>query len=124
MQNQIDQIDKAAEVDSSLFWRMINARRKKSNSSPGLELIFNDRHCNTSTEINNEWAKYFAKLYTPTQAAHFNDAFSETIRTEMVNIRNDLEKFSETESFPVISVGEIESALKLTQRNKAGGEMA
>ena len=33
------------------------------------------------------------------------------ILTEMVNIRNDLENFSETESFPVISVGEIESAL-------------
>ena len=28
LQNQIDQIDKAAEVDSFLFWRMINARRK------------------------------------------------------------------------------------------------
>lgn len=26
LQNQLDQIDKAAEVDSSLFWRMINAR--------------------------------------------------------------------------------------------------
>ena len=91
LQNQIDQIDKAAEVDSSLFWRMINARQKKSNSAPGLKLIFNDRHCNTSTEINNEWAKYFAKLYTPTQAAHFDDAFSETIPNEKVNIRNDLE---------------------------------
>ena len=37
----------------------------------------------------------------------------------MVNIRNDF--FSETECFPVISMGEIESALKLTQRNKAEG---
>lgn len=95
----------------------------KSNSAPGLELIFNDRHCNTSTEINNEWAKYFAKLYTPAHAAHFDNAFSETIRTEMVNIRNDLEFFSEIESFPVLSVGKIESALKLRQRYKAGEKM-
>ena len=41
LQDQIDEIDKAAEVDSPLFWRLINARRKHSNSRPGSELMFN-----------------------------------------------------------------------------------
>ena len=35
LQNQIDQIDKAAEVDSHLFWCMINARPKKFKQRTG-----------------------------------------------------------------------------------------
>ncbi|MEW8546461.1 MAG: reverse transcriptase domain-containing protein, partial [Candidatus Thiodiazotropha sp.] len=122
LQDQIDQIDKAAEVDSALFWRLVNARRKNSNSRPGSEMLFNGRYCNTSAEINKEWAHYFAELYTPTQADHFDDAFSETIRTEMVNIKRDLENLSESATYPIISAEEVESALKLTKRNKAGGD--
>ena len=52
LQDQIDQIDKVTEVDGALFWRLINARRKTSNSRSGAETIFNGRHCNTSAEIN------------------------------------------------------------------------
>ena len=85
-------------------------------------MLCNGRHCNTSAEINNEWANYFAELYIPTQAAHFDDAVSETIRTEMVNIRRDLENSSESATYPIISVEEVESAFKLTQRNKAEGD--
>ena len=79
MQDQIDEIDKAAEVDSPLFWRLINARRKHSKE------------------------------------------FSVTIRNEMENIKSDLESSSAVDNFPVLSVEEVESALKLTKRNKAGG---
>ena len=85
-------------------------------------MLFNGRHCNTSAEINNEWANYFAELYTPTQAAHFDDTFSESKQTEMVNIRRHLENSSESATYPVRSVEEVESALKLAQRNKAGGD--
>ena len=41
----------------------------------------------------------------------------------MVNIRRDLENSSESATYPVISVEEVESALKITQRNKAGVTM-
>ena len=121
LQDQIEEIDKAAEVDSPLFWRLINARRKKSNIRPGAELLFNGRQCNTSAEINEGWAKYFADLYSPSQAAHFDDEFSAIIHHEMVNIKRDLESSPVVADCPVIGVEEVESALKLTKRNKAGG---
>ena len=59
-------------------------------------------------------------ILLPKQLTFF--AFSETIRTEMVNIRRDVENSSESATYPVISVEEVESTLKLTQRNKAGGD--
>ena len=94
---------------------------ENSNSRPGSELIFNGRHCITSAEINDGWANYFADLYSPTQAAHFDEEFSVTIRNEMENIKSDLESSSAVDNFTVISVEEVESVLKLTKRNKAGG---
>ncbi|MEW8561249.1 MAG: hypothetical protein AB2541_04060 [Candidatus Thiodiazotropha sp.] len=122
LQTQVDQIDQAAEVDSSLFWRLINARRKNSNSRPGSELLFDGRHCNTSMEINSEWADYFAKLYSPTRAAHFNNVFTEVVGNEMANIKRNLEISTESLNFPIISVEEVGSALNLMHRNKAGGD--
>ena len=52
LQSQLDEIDRLAEVDSAHFWRLINARRKPSNSSPGTQLIFEGQTVNTSKEIN------------------------------------------------------------------------
>ena len=94
-----------------MFWRLINARRKKSNSGSGSELIFNGRHCNTSAGINCGWANYFAGLYTPTRAAHFDEEFSDTIRNEMEIFKTDIESSPEVDKFPVISFEEVESAL-------------
>ena len=121
LRDQIEEIDKAAELDSTLFWRLVNAKRKNSNSRPGSELIFNGRHCNTSAEINEGWANYFAELYYPSEAAHFDEEFSDTIQSEMQNVRRDLETSPTLGDLPIISNNEVESALKLTKRNKAGG---
>ena len=32
LQSQNEEIDRAAEIDSNLFWRLVNAKRSKSNS--------------------------------------------------------------------------------------------
>ena len=37
-----EDIDKLAEVDSGMFWREVNKRRKKSTSEPGLEINFGE----------------------------------------------------------------------------------
>ena len=86
---------------------------KNSNSRPGFELIFNGRQCTASAEINDGWVNYFAELYTLTQAAHFDEAFSVTIRNEMENIKSDLESSSEVDNFPVISVEFRSNQLKI-----------
>ena len=73
LQGQIEEIDRLAEVDSAHFWRLVKARRKESNSSPGSEMIFEGRTANSAKEINIGWGQYFKKLYTPTQRDHFDN---------------------------------------------------
>ena len=51
MKKQIEEIDRLAEVNSDLFWRHVNSRRKKSNSFSGSELNFNGRVVSTPQEV-------------------------------------------------------------------------
>ena len=122
LQSQIDEIDRVAEIDSGHFWRLVNARRKSSNSSPGTELIFNGQTFNTSKEINKEWAHYFRDLYTPTQNKNFDSNFYDLVSNEIRRIEINLENSRESLSYPIISPEEVGSAIKMTHSNKAGGD--
>ena len=122
LQSQLDEIDRLAEVDSAHFWRLINARRKPSNSSPGTQLIFEGQTVNTSKEINEGWAQYFKALYTPTQCDRFDNQVYDTVTQEVSNIKRALQNSTESRGYPLISADEVASAVKLTKSNKAGGE--
>ena len=106
LQSQIDESDQVAEIDSGHFWRLVNARRKTSNSSPGTELIFNGQTFNTSKEINKEWAHYFRDLYTPTQNKNFDCNFYDLVSNEIRHIEINLENSQESLSYPIISPNE------------------
>lgn len=43
LQSQNEEIGRAAKIDSNLFWRMVNARRKTSANRAGSEIIFNEK---------------------------------------------------------------------------------
>ena len=58
IRTKMEEIDKLVEVDSTLFWRHVNSRRKKSNNSGGVQLNFNGKIVFSSKEITNEWSKY------------------------------------------------------------------
>ena len=122
LQNQIDGLDRVAEIDSVHFWRLVNARRKTSNSSPRTELIFNGQTFNTSKEINKEWAHYFRDLYTPTQNKNFDSNFYDLVSNEIRRIEINLENSRESLSYPIISPDEVGSAIKMTHSNKDGGD--
>ncbi|MCG8048788.1 MAG: reverse transcriptase family protein [Candidatus Thiodiazotropha taylori] len=122
IQSQLNEIDRAAEVDSAHFWRLVNARRRTSNSSPGTEMIFHGQSFSTNIDINTEWARYFRDLYTPTQCDYFDSRFYDTVSQEVDHMKTGLEILLEPSSYPEISPEEVESAVKLAQCNKAGGD--
>ena len=122
LQSQLDEINRVAEVDTAHFWRLVNARRKTSNTNPGSEIIFHGQSYNTAKEINKEWAQHFRNLYTPTQSDHFDANFYDMVSQEVRQIKSTLENSADSSRYPVISPEEVDSAVKLAQCNKSGGE--
>ena len=122
LQSQNEEIDRAAEIDSNMFWRMVNARRKASANRAGSEIIFNGKHFNTSAEITTEWGKYFKDLYSPTNNDYFDNSFDTLVSSEMNQIDRVLSDSANPLEYPEISVDEVGSAVKLAHKNKAGGE--
>ncbi|MCG7877806.1 MAG: hypothetical protein N0C90_15945, partial [Candidatus Thiodiazotropha endolucinida] len=115
---KVDEIDKCAEVDSSLFWRLVNGRRKQSASAPGAEMNFNGKLASSPQEITDEWANYFKELYTPTVSTKFDEEHKRDISNRLHCI-NDSLAISES---PVISAEEVQSAVRLGKKGKAAGE--
>ena len=45
---------------STLFWGLVYARRKQSESGPGSEINFEGKLASSPQEISQEWTKHFA----------------------------------------------------------------
>ena len=52
-------IDQAAEVDSALFWKKINCRKKFSSTEAGCEMKFGTTVCRDPEQIVSGWGAYF-----------------------------------------------------------------
>ena len=70
MKTQIEELDRLAEVDSNLFWRHVNSRRRKSSSFSGSEIKFNGKIACTPQTIADEWAIHFKILYGGDNGSH------------------------------------------------------
>ena len=121
MKKQIEEIDRLAEVNSDLFWRHVNSRRKKSNSFSGSELNFNGRIVSTPQEVADGWAKHFETLYGRHEGS-FDDEFKCHITREMRNINESLADESSLTECPIITAVEVQAAARLAHRGKAAGE--
>ena len=99
LKNKIEEIDRLAEVDSSMFWRLVNAKRKPSGSSPGSEIKFDGKIVSNPQEITNEWAKHFTELYKPSTDSRFDDDHKCDISRQLQNVNDNLEVSEQ----PVIS---------------------
>ena len=109
IRTKMEEIDKLAEVDSTLFWRHVNSRRKKSNNSVGVQLNFNGKIISSSKEITNEWSKYFKQLYSPTEYRTNDNSFHNSISNSVRNInRFASNDFLECE-YPSITLDEVQS---------------
>ena len=120
MKNQFEEIDKLAEVNSSLFWDHINSRRKKSASTPGSNINFGGNNVYSEREITDEWARYFSKLYTPSESCAFDEPFKQTVCDTVRRLNH--EAYEPESSVISISSEEVEAAVKLTHKGKACGD--
>ena len=117
MKKQLDEIDRLAEVDQRLFWHHVNSRRKRPCNAAGSNINFGGRNCCDEREITNEWANYFATLYTPLESPNFDPNFKETV-SSFLQTQNQLI----TTDNIVISSEEVESAVRLAHKGKACGD--
>ena len=116
-----EEIDKYAEIDSRLFWKCINRRKPKTRTSVGNEIVFNDITYREPKLINDNWADYYKKLYTPSQDADFNDSYKHVVHQDLVKINEYVSSVSFNESVTNISVDEVKLACDKAKRNKACG---
>ena len=101
-----------------MFWRLVNAKRKPSGSSPGSEIKFDGKIVYNQQEITNEWAMHSTELYKPSTDSRFDDDHKCDISRKLQNINDNLE----VSEHPVISAVEIQAAVRLGKRGKAAGE--
>lgn len=122
MKSQIDEIDKMAEIDSQLFWRHVNSRRKNTLTRPGSDMIFEGERVCGSREITDGWANYFKALYTPSEHSEFESEFRDTF----VNYNHESNHYSLDSSLTnrnvTISSEEVCSAVSMAHKGKACGD--
>ena len=118
MKRQIEEIDRVAEIDSRLFLRLVNAKRKTSGPAVSSDINFDGRTASTPQEITDEWAKHFKKLYTPSDDLHFDNEHKNHISRQLQSINENL-VFPDP---PIISTEEVQAAVRLGKNGKAAGE--
>ncbi|KAH3812149.1 hypothetical protein DPMN_140572 [Dreissena polymorpha] len=69
------QIDTAAEVDKTKFWKMVNPRRKKSESKMNGGIIFHGTVVRDRDEQLQGWGNFFENLYKPSALRDFDEQF-------------------------------------------------
>ena len=112
------EIDQAAEIDSAYFWKLVNQRKRSSNSSPGCEIKFNGVTYRDSKAKAEQWGSYFKEIYTPSISSSDNN--SEYKIREYENNKSSLINISYND-IPDVSTDEIIFACKRAKRNKACG---
>lgn len=122
MKSKIDEIDQLAEIDSQLFWRHVNSRRKKTLTCPGSDMIFDGKRVCGSREITDGWADYFKALYTPSEYSEFDSEFKDTVMNFTKEINNGFLDPASRNNTVSISPEEVCSAVSMAHKGKACGE--
>ena len=80
-------IDQAAEVDSALFWKKINSRRKFSSVEAGCEMKFGTTNCRDLEQIASGWGNYFRDLYADTEGPHYDSNLKQELESRVRHIK-------------------------------------
>lgn len=121
LSKQLDDIDKYADIDSTLFWKCINRRRKPSRTAAGNELVFHNKVYREPQSINEQWAQYFEDLYTPTENATFKEDFKIKTLAELETINEYVSSQTVNDNVTSVSMYEVQQACTKAKRNKASG---
>ena len=117
LQSLDDEIDGACELDKSHFWKLINTRRKPSNSQPGAELCFDGVMYRDQCLITEQWKLYFERLYSESENVNFNDNFREITESRVNTIIQNVTSDPNIE----ISESEVKFSLQKCKKGKAAG---
>ena len=112
-------IDQAAEVDSALFWKKINSRRKFSSVEAGCEMKFGTTVCRDPEQIASGWGDYFRDLYADTERPHYDSNFKQEVESRVSHIKAEIQ--SEQDASTYISMLEVKDAIKDLKKKKACG---
>ena len=74
-------IDSASGVDSPLFWRLFNRKRRQVNSNVSSEIKFDEVVIRDPELICHEWGRHFASLYSDTECKTYDNTQFETVTT-------------------------------------------
>ena len=83
LQSRDDEIDSACELDKSHFWKLVNARRKPSNSQAGAELCFDGIMYRDQSLITDQWKLYFERLYSKSENVNFNENWRQLVESQI-----------------------------------------
>ena len=114
------EIDQAAEMNSSFFWRKVNSRRKQSHSNAGSEIRFGDNVCRDPEQIASEWGGYFRKLYEESESPDFDSDFKSSIDSQVHDITSEFPSSCIDDSTG-ITFDDVCTAVKSLKTKKACG---
>ena len=112
------EIDKTAELEKNQFWKLVNKRRKRSNTRAGSEIKFNGTVYRDQQCLTDQWKQYFKTLYTPTN----NILYDNDWKSEIDNKVNSL--IHDTPTVPdctTVTFDEVTKALQTCKKGKACG---
>ena len=114
-------IDQAAEVDSALFWKKINSRRKFSSVEAGCEMTFGTTVCRDLEQIASGWGDYLRDLYADTERPHYESNFKQEVESRVRHIKAEIQ--SEQDANPTyISMLEVKDAIKDLKKKACGAD--
>ncbi len=117
------EIDTAAELDTTSFWKLYNRRKKRSCNAAGTEINFEGQMCRDSDLITAGWGNYFKELYSPSYETYFDAEHISTVREHVNTIKQrQIPTLTESHYTPHFSTMDVKDALKQCKRGKASGE--
>ena len=116
------EIDKASELDSSTFWKIIKMRNSKGKQ-PGCEMKFNDISLRDSKSITREWGNYFETLYTPSINTNYDANFFNSVSSNMKTLIQSLFSTTSSNSHIEVNVNDVNEVISTkAKKSKAPGE--
>ena len=118
LREQNDDIDKAAGVDSGLFWRLFNARKNDRVLKTGGEIRFGDVLRRNPQEIAQSWGSHFECLYSDTDHPLYDNNFYHHV-TSFVN---DIKSKHVFISDDIVSSEQLSTFISELSRHKMCGQ--